>query len=574
MTLPPITVTASSQELTPRERLAALFDEDSCTEMLGPFDRVTSPWLAKQGLVAQSDDGVVVMRGTMNGKEVVGVATDPRHEGGSVGEVSGAKIAMALRLAAESCRSGLSMAAVLLLETGGVRLQEANLGLNAIAAVHAAIVDLRDLAPVVAVLAGPVGCFGGMSLAAALCTTIVSTPYGRLGMNGAEVIEQEAGPEELDASDRDLVWQIVGSEGRLRDGFIDVLVEDDMEALRSAVRQAVESPPHAPHRLRDAYQRLADLRASIAAGILPLRRSALDPFGDPEAHTALLHRGRTWMECLAVRPVRAVLSTPSVVEADVPLGDDPADVALALALVPDERSILPRASRGELGLEQAWTLAERVRSLVESERGILKKRPILAIVDSPGQAFGRVEEQHCISLAAAAVVDAYAAARRGGHPVLTMIVGKAMSGSFLAHGLQSDHVVAFDDDGVSMHAMSPRSVARVTRRTLAEVEANTAIVLPMSYAIRDAHRLGILDALLSGIRSDAPAPEDVQRVTSYLAESLAALRRGDPASRHVESNQHRGGTVRVIRAMREQWAVSERQVTSVGKEQHGPAHSY
>ena len=68
--------------------------------------------------------------------------------------------------------------------------------------------------PVVGVIAGMVGCFGGMSLAAALCSTLIVTRQARLGMNGPEVIEQEAGIEELDSSDRKLIWSLIGGEQR------------------------------------------------------------------------------------------------------------------------------------------------------------------------------------------------------------------------------------------------------------------------------------------------------------------------------------------------------------------------
>ena len=154
----PSMASLSFQELSPRERLAALFDDQCYKEMVGPFDRIASPWLAQQGLVSQSDDGVVVVRGRIGKMEVVGVAIEPKHEGGSIGEVGGAKIASALRWAASSCLPGRPIAAVLLLETGGVRLQEATLGLRAISEIHTAIIDLRKLAPVIAVVAGPIGC--------------------------------------------------------------------------------------------------------------------------------------------------------------------------------------------------------------------------------------------------------------------------------------------------------------------------------------------------------------------------------------------------------------------------------
>jgi malonate decarboxylase beta subunit len=108
---------------------------------------------------------------------------------------------------------------VLLLESGGIRLQEANLGLLAVAEIHAAIVALRSHVPVVGVVAGMVGCFGGMAIAAGLCSYVVMTREGRLGLNGPQVIEQEAGVAELDSDDRRLVWETIGGEQRVATGM-------------------------------------------------------------------------------------------------------------------------------------------------------------------------------------------------------------------------------------------------------------------------------------------------------------------------------------------------------------------
>jgi malonate decarboxylase beta subunit len=122
-------------------------------------------------------------------------------------------------------------------------LQEANLGLAAIAEIHAAIIALRRHVPVVGVVAGMVGCFGGMSMAAALCSRLIVTRQARLGMNGPEVIEQEAGIAELDASDRALIWSLIGGEQRHAVGLADDLVEDDAAAIAAAVRDAFAAGP-------------------------------------------------------------------------------------------------------------------------------------------------------------------------------------------------------------------------------------------------------------------------------------------------------------------------------------------
>lgn len=224
-------------ELSARERAKALLDENSFRELLDPFAGMMSPWLPKQNIVPQADDGVVVAKGTLQQKPVVIISIEGIFQGGSLGEVGGAKIAGALELAAEDNRNGIPTAAILLLETGGVRLQEANLGLAAIAEIQAAIVALRQYQPVVAVIAGSVGCFGGMSIAAALCSYLIMTQEGRLGLNGPQVIEQEAGVQEYDSKDRPFIWSITGGQQRAASGLVDAYVEDDRQQIKQQILQ-------------------------------------------------------------------------------------------------------------------------------------------------------------------------------------------------------------------------------------------------------------------------------------------------------------------------------------------------
>ena len=235
-------------ELSARERAAALLDPGTFRELIGPFERLESPHLEPQGIVPACDDGVVVARGDIDGEGAVVLAVEGLFQGGGIGEVSGAKIAGALELALRDAESGRPVCPVLLLETGGIRLQEANLGLLAIAEIHAAIVALRSYVPVVGVIAGMVGCFGGMAIAAGLCSHVVMTREGRLGLNGPQVIEQEAGVAELDSEDRRLVWETIGGEQRVATGMADALVEDDVEAIARAVRAAFEAGASMEHR--------------------------------------------------------------------------------------------------------------------------------------------------------------------------------------------------------------------------------------------------------------------------------------------------------------------------------------
>jgi len=256
-------------ELSARERARSLFDPGTFRELLGPFDRLESPWLPLQGIVCQADDGVVIARGTIGGAPAVVAAIESAFQGGSIGEVAGSKIAAALELALADCERGHVVRPVVLFETGGVRLQEANLGLAVIAEIQAAIVALRAHVPVVGVIAGMVGCFGGMSLAAALCSYLVMTKQGRLGMNGPEVIEQEAGIDELDASDRRHVWQLIGGEQRARTGFADALVDDATDAVSAAVREMFARGVRAEHRSEQVDGYLAKLAAVDPGTVTP-----------------------------------------------------------------------------------------------------------------------------------------------------------------------------------------------------------------------------------------------------------------------------------------------------------------
>ncbi|MEW2386237.1 biotin-independent malonate decarboxylase subunit beta [Micromonospora sp. NPDC047707] len=230
------TIRVAFTELRARERVAAVLDAGSFREILGPFDLVESPHLPMQGIVPQSDDGAVIGRGAIDGVSAVVVALDGAFQGGGVGEVSGAKVAAALEQAINDNHKGIPTRVVLLLDTGGIRLQEANLGLLAIAEIHAAMVSLTACGPVVGIVPGTVGCFGGMGIAAGLTSHLIMTRGGRLGLNGPEVIETEAGIDEFDATDRAAVWAMIGGAQRFATKQAEILVNDDVQEIAAAVR--------------------------------------------------------------------------------------------------------------------------------------------------------------------------------------------------------------------------------------------------------------------------------------------------------------------------------------------------
>ena len=227
-------------EATARERMAGLADPKSFTEFLRPEISSPSQHLAALDLAGAFDDGVVIGSATLNGKKVYVAAQEGQFMGGAVGETHGAKIVGLLKKAIQDKPD----AVILLVDSGGVRLHEANAGLIAISELMRAVLDTRAAGiPVVALVGGTCGAFGGMGIVTCLCSAIVMSEEGRLALSGPEVIETVAGVEEFDSKDRALVWRVTGGKNRFLMGDVAYLVDDDVSAFRNAAERAIADDP-------------------------------------------------------------------------------------------------------------------------------------------------------------------------------------------------------------------------------------------------------------------------------------------------------------------------------------------
>lgn len=221
-------------EATARARLGGLLDAGSFREILPPAESQPSPHLAQLDLPGAFDDGVVVGGGRLVGQPVLVAAQEGQFMGGAVGEIHGAKIVGLLRRAVREKPA----AVLLLIDSGGVRLHEANAGLIAISEIMRAVLDARAAGvSVLALIGGSCGAFGGMGIVAKLCSAIIISEEGRLALSGPEVIETVAGVEEFDAKDRALVWRVTGGKHRYLMGDCTALVEDDIPAFRAGTAE-------------------------------------------------------------------------------------------------------------------------------------------------------------------------------------------------------------------------------------------------------------------------------------------------------------------------------------------------
>lgn len=241
----PVALSAESRdqswyEASARARLAGFLDVDTFQEFIGPEQRQMSPHLPLFALPRAFDDGMIVGRGRLDGRDVLVAAQEGRFMGGAFGEIHGAKLVGLLRAAL-----AVKPAAVLILfDTGGVRLQEANAGETAIAEIMRAITQVRAAGiPVIGLIGGRAGCYGGGGLIAGTCAHLVISEGGRLSVSGPEVIETNKGAEEFDSRDRALVWRTMGGKHRRLLGAADAFVADTIGAFREAALAAIPEAP-------------------------------------------------------------------------------------------------------------------------------------------------------------------------------------------------------------------------------------------------------------------------------------------------------------------------------------------
>ena len=233
---------ASWFQATARQRVAGLLDPNSFTEFLGPSERIQSPHLHLFDLPSAFDDGVIIGRGRLDGKPVLVAAQEGQFMGGTFAEVSGAKMVGLVRAARD--HKDLPQTVLLLMDSGGVRLQEANAGELAVAELMRAIVEARCAGvAVIALVGGRAGAFGGAGLTTATCSRVGVSEQGRIAVSGPEVIETNKGVEEFDAEDKALVWSTDGGKNRRLIGGADAFAEDSMDGFRAAAKALMATIP-------------------------------------------------------------------------------------------------------------------------------------------------------------------------------------------------------------------------------------------------------------------------------------------------------------------------------------------
>ncbi|HHF7373113.1 biotin-independent malonate decarboxylase subunit beta [Legionella bozemanae] len=224
------------EELDARERIQVLFDKDSFTEWLAD-EKLYSPYLAALNLPGEADDGIVIGSALLQKSKVLVAAQQKDFMGGAVGEIHGAKLTGLFKAAIAT----QAKAVILLIDSGGVRLHEANAGEISISETIRAVFEARRHGvTTVGVICGKNGAFGGMGIISACLDYLVINEVGRIGVSGPEVIQAVAGVKAFNSQDRALVWRVYGGKTRYLQNIAQSYAGSDVGTLRAKLIVALD----------------------------------------------------------------------------------------------------------------------------------------------------------------------------------------------------------------------------------------------------------------------------------------------------------------------------------------------
>ena len=160
----------------------------------------------------KESDALVVMKGKLEGKDIVVAAFDFKFMGGSMGSVVGERFVRGVNKSIE-----LGIPFIVFTASGGARMQESLFSLFQMAKTSAALTKLSDAGiPYISFMTDPT--MGGVSASLAMLGDInIAEPNALIGFAGPRVIEQTVREKLPDGFQR--------SEFLQEQGFIDMIVD-------------------------------------------------------------------------------------------------------------------------------------------------------------------------------------------------------------------------------------------------------------------------------------------------------------------------------------------------------------
>jgi len=441
----------------PRERLAALFDDDTL-----------------ELLPAEDDEraGVLAGTGLIHGIGAVAFASDPRIQGGAMGSAGCAAIVAAYD---EAIRRGSPI--IGLWQSGGARLAEGVASLHAVGTVFAAMTRASGRIPQLSVVLGAAA--GGAAYGPALTDIVILAGGGRIFVTGPDVVRSVTG-EDVDMD------RLGGAEPHSRrSGVVHVVTATDGEALDRARELATL--------LADQGKMDEDSAGRDLSGLLP--DSARRAYDVHVLTSTLLDSASTSIE---LHPKWA----PNVVTILGRLG------GRTVGVVANN----PMRLGGCLDASSAEKAARFVRFC--DAFGV----PLVVLVDVPGYLPGVGQEWDGVVRRGAKLLHAFAEASV---PRVTLVTRKAYGGAYIAmnsRSLGATRVFAWA--GAEVAVMGAVAAIRVLhRRTLASVPPEQVTAKEAELAAEhEATAGGLQRAVDIGVVDEVISPAETGRA---LARAIA-----------------------------------------------------
>jgi acetyl-CoA/propionyl-CoA carboxylase carboxyl transferase subunit len=476
VTTTPVADTSTVDYRDPEVRLRALFDHGSL-----------------RLLMSRDDSGVLWARGEIDGTPAIAYATDATKMGGAMGTEGCRHVVDAIDTAVRERVPVLG-----LWHSGGARLAEGVVALDAVGQVFAAMVRASGRVPQISVVLGPAA--GGAAYGPALTDIVVMSGAGRIFVTGPEVVRSVTG-EQVDME------RLGGPEphGR-RSGVVHVTTKDEESALAEARKLAAllgHQGRITPADVADGTDLAALLpaEANRAYDVKPVVKAMLDePSGSAggaggngvELHAKWAPNIVTTLGRFAGRTVGVIANNP------LRLG-------------------------GCLDASSAEKAARFVRMC--DSLGV----PLIVMVDVPGYLPGLGQEWDGVVRRGAKLLHAFAEAVV---PRVTLVTRKAYGGAYIAmnsRSLGATAVFAWPTAEVAvMGASAAVNILHRKKLAAAPPEQREAVRAEL---IEEQSRVagGVNRALEIGVVDDVIKPTETRR---RIAEALA----GAPAARGAHGN--------------------------------------
>ncbi len=175
---------------------------------------------------------------------------------------------------------------------------------------------------------------------------------------------------------------------------------------------------------------------------------------------------------------------------------------------------------GIVGMEEAYKFSQGVYATIDEDEKKPKeeKRPIILLIDAPGNSPGKVEEIVGMTKATASYQFAIEDARSAGHPVIGMIIGRAVSGAFLCHGLLSDRILSLPKEyGTIVHVMPTTSISVITKIPLERLNELVKTNPVFASGAEFVYKLGTINEMVE-------KPEDIRKALLRNISEVRELR--------------------------------------------------